>query len=221
MKALVVGGTKGFGQEVAKKLIERNFSLVTVGRSDADYNCDIGDLEKWKEVLIEIKKEHKVLDVVFFIVGYARAKSSKDLTDKDWNEHLGRNLIYVALGLEHLKNNFSGGAKIITTGSQWSYKVGNDELVAYTISKHALGALTLDFASRNQLVIANHYCVPTMATPQYYKLSESYAEIRKDFPSTEPSNSDTIAKKLVEHVLNFRKSGATIVIDEAGKVKEL
>ncbi|MFH1170893.1 MAG: SDR family oxidoreductase [Candidatus Vogelbacteria bacterium] len=223
MKVLVIGGTTGFGKEVSEKLKTKNFEVMTVGRSDnADFPCDVGDLEKWQKVLSQIVEKHPAFDLVIFAVGFARAKSSKDLTLEDWQEHINKNFLYVAIGLQVLKGNLDGvvGSKVVTIGSQWSYKIGNDELVPYTIAKHAVNALTKDFAMRDSLIKANHYCVPTMDTPQYSEVMESFDNVGKEFMVKELANPKAIAEILVDHCLEYSETGKTLVINGTG-VREI
>lgn len=218
MKALVIGGTKGFGKEISQILLNKGYDLITVGRSEspfygqAHFACDIGNATIWKKTLEKIVSTSPTIDVVIFVAGYARAKSAADLSIEDWNEHLNKNLIYVSLGLETLKNHLSPNAKIITIGSQWSIKVGKECLIPYTISKHALDTLTKDFAKRNPLVKANHYCVPTMKTPQYTHLQQSLIEQDLSYDVKEIADPAHVADALINHVMNFKKSGKTVLM---------
>lgn len=222
MKALVIGGTKGFGKEVVQELAKRDYELVTVGRSETDlpgqnFICDIGDLKEWEMILEKIKLRHPAFDLVIFIAGFARAKSFQNLSLEDWHEHLNKNLLYVALALQQLEK----VAKIVTIGSQWSYKVGSDELVPYTIAKHALNTLTKDFAVRNPAVMANHYCVPSMRTPQAEEVSASFEKMGRVYAPTDVANPIDIAGKLVQHMLDYQESGKTLAIDARGIITQI
>lgn len=222
MKALIIGGTKGFGKEVSQLLLDQKWDLITVGRTEGDFPntqnflCDVGNLEEWKNVLGTIEAENQTIDLVIFIAGFARAKNAKDLTVEDWEEHTRKNLIYVALGLESIKSSLvkSTNPKIVTIGSQWSYKIGAYELVPYTITKHAVDTLTKDFAARNTNIKANHYCVPTMDTPQYIKVQESFSSIGKDYPVKDVAIPKEVAKSIIDHVTRYEKSGSTLVVDK-------
>jgi NAD(P)-dependent dehydrogenase (short-subunit alcohol dehydrogenase family) len=228
MQAIVIGGTTGFGEELSKNLLNTGYKVLSIGRSKPtldgvdSYICDVGDLKKWKELLETIKAEYPSIDLVIFAVGYARAKSSRDLTIEDWQEHINKNFLYVTLGLENLKDCISAKAnsKVVTIGSQWSYKIGNDELVPYTTTKHALDALTKDFAARNPSIKANHYCVPTMNTKQYAEVAKSFDAIGKEFATQELADRGSIAKNLIDHVLTYNRTGKTLVVGVAD-VKEI
>jgi short-subunit dehydrogenase len=223
-KALVIGGTKKFGLEVSHNLTLRGFEVITVGRTgNPDFICDIGNLEQWQSTLNVIKSTHPIFDLIVFIVGYARGIFEKDLTGNDWIEHLNRNVVYVALGIEALKENVlkSIDAKIVTIGSQWSYKICSSELVPYLISKHALKVLTRDFASRNPSIKANHYCVPTMDTAGFKEVKKSFAHLRKDFSPKRVAAPKAIAESLVNHVLTNKQIGQTFAIDSDALVSQL
>ncbi len=222
MKALIVGGTQGFGKELANELRgERGgYEVVTIGRTNnPDYLCDVGDLEKWQQVLPEIKKVHQQLDLIIFAVGYARAKSFTSLNTIDWKEHLDKNLLYVAFGLKDLAETARG--KVVTLDSQWSYKIGNPELVPYTVAKHALTTLTLDFAARNPSIQTNNYCLPTMDTPQYHKVMRSFQDLGKKFKVEKLADHKLIAKKLIHHILDYPETGRVLKINPEGEVSEL
>jgi len=93
--------------------------------------------------------------------------------------------------------------------------------VPYTISKHALDALTKDFASRNPFIKTNHYCMPTMDTPQYSKVTDLFKDIKKEFNLSQIADPKIIAKALVSHCLEYKETAKTLVIDASGVVKEL
>lgn len=215
MKALVIGGSQGFGKEIVKNLEKRGYGVITVGRSKLKkknhYVCDVGNITKWEKTLNKIKEENKKIDFVACIVGFARAKPFEKLNSKDWNEHINKNLLYVAMTFNKIIPK-----RAITIGSQWSLKVGSAELVPYTVTKHALATLTTNIALINKGLIINHYCVPTMGTPQYLQVKNSFnklgkIEIIKRFNSGILSDYTEIAEKIIDKALNNPKSGCVDV----------
>lgn len=221
MKALIIGGTKGFGKELTQLLVNQKWDVITVGRSEPmntatnHFTCDIGNLTQWKETLRKITTQNKTLDLVVFVAGFARAKEAQDLTPDDWDEHLRKNVTYVALGLEALKPLLNNSAQptVVTIGSQWSYKIGAPELVPYTVAKHALDTLTKDFAVRNKNVQINHYCVPTMDTPQYRKVQKSFASIGRTFAVKNLVDPKQVAESILQNLKVHKESGETILIN--------
>jgi hypothetical protein len=59
-------------------------------------------------------------------------------------------IFHISVAFQELKEllHCAPNPRVLTIGSQWSYKTGCDELVPYTIAKHALRDLTKDFADR-------------------------------------------------------------------------
>ena len=234
MKALVVGGTKGFGKEISEELSGKGYDIITVSRSkvnhaySAHYSCDVGDLDSWVETMKKTKSEHPVLDLLVCVVGFAEPKPSKELTANDWNLTLSRNVTYVALALQELSDilALSEDPRVITIGSQWSYKIGCDEFVPYTVSKHALRTLTEDFASRNPEIKANHYCPATMDTPGYRVVRGAFEEMKGrptiyKFNPDHLANPGVIAKSLIGKALQESGSGNTFRINPTGSVERL
>src|SRR3989344_6849124 len=230
MKALVIGGTRGFGKEISDNLVKKGFDLVTVSRSKKGYknhihyHCDIGNLDLWKRSIEKILKKNKEIDLIFFVFGFADPNPFTKLSVKDWSDTFSRNVVYVAMLLQNIEDSPLGydGIKIVTIGSQWSYKVGNKYLVPYIVSKHALKILTDDFAKRNRSMIVNHICVPTMNTPAYHVIRRSFERIgTNNLVKGIVSDHQKIAKKLVQLVLDNNKSGVSFIITPKGKVNRL
>lgn len=230
MKALVIGGTRGFGKEISNNLINKGVNLISVSRAkkgcvgQLHYTCDISDLASWKRTINKIMKENKEINLIFFIFGFADPNPFTKLSVKDWSDTFSRNVVYVAMLLQNIEDSPLGydGIKIVTIGSQWSYKVGNKYLVPYIVSKHALKILTDDFAKRNRSMIVNHICVPTMNTPGYHVIRRSFERIgTNNLVKGIVSDHQKIAKKLVQLVLDNNKSGVSFIITPKGKVNRL
>lgn len=225
MTALVIGGTQGFGKEISQILLNLGYELITVGRSkspfpqQAHYICDIGNLKKWKKTIDNIVSRTPSIDLVIFVPGYARAKKPSDISIEDWYEHINKNLLYVSLGLEVFKKHLSSNAKIATIGSQWSAKVGMEYLIPYTVSKHALNALTKDFAQRNTSIKTNHYCVPTMKTPQYLEVNRSFTEQKISYSIKKIADPANVALSFINHLIQTKETGKTFIINQNYSVK--
>jgi NAD(P)-dependent dehydrogenase (short-subunit alcohol dehydrogenase family) len=234
MKALIIGGTKGFGREVATQFLDRGYDLITIGRSASGYKayphyvCDVGNIKDLRDILRKIASQNKSLDALVCVAGFTRAKPSAELTSADWEENLTKNLIYVGVAFQELKELLycSPNPRVLTIGSQWSYKTGCDELVPYTIAKHALRDLTKDFADREPKIKANHYCVPTMDTPQYWEVRKSFQKISKEktianFTPKGLAQPKIVAKSLVDKFMKTKATGCAFVITSHGKIRKL
>lgn len=234
MNALIIGGTGGFGKEVSCRLHSAGYDIATVSRSPSrfgrhpHYQCEVGDLPAWHATLQRIKGEYADLDFLACVVGYARAKPSRELSPDDWNHTLAGNLTYVALALEELTNALlaSKDPRALTIGSQWSYKTGNDVLVPYTVAKHALRTLTEDFAQRNPTLNINHYCVPTMNTPGYWEVRKSFQDVAEEstilcFTPDGLADPRVVAKTVIDKALRTDVSGSTFIIKPDGIIERL
>ena len=217
MKAIVVGGTKGFGIEVVKELIARGYEVVRTGRSDGDFNVDVGDEEKWMAALGEIKRAHEKFNLAIFISGFARASDPNKRTEKDWEEHRKKNVDYVESALNELR--FTPKATIITIGSQWSYKKGAKEIEPYIQSKHQLRELTARFAMDHPDYSVAHVAVPPMKTPQRELVWEAFGEKPEQQGQTvvEVADPAVIAKSLVEELVENERHGDLIQIGSQGE----
>lgn len=232
MKALIIGGTKGFGKELSNNLIGKGYEVYTTGRTKPDFNvtknfkCDVGKLNNWLKVVNKIKKLGVSFDLVVFVAGYARAKQVQDFNNKDWEEHFTKNVTYVSLGLEKLKEVFNKGCNVVTIGSKWSFNTGFPALTPYIVSKHALRVLTENFSKSESDYYVNHYCVPTMNTPQKAEVEESFKSIGLDFNVQKTfvgdANPSAVAKMLVEDILDNKNTGKTLYINsEKGIIEEI
>lgn len=231
MKALVIGGTKGFGKEISENLVGKGFDLITVSRAkkgykgNVHYKCNLSNLISWKKVINKILKQNKDINLIFFVYGFVKPKKFTALNANDWLKSYSTNVVYVSLLLQELENNKHKykNIKIATIGSQWSYKTGHDYLVPYIVSKHGLKSLTEDFARRNGNITINHICVPTMDTPGYYSVRKSFEKIGKRKLIDQLSrgivaNHKQIAKSVLKLVLRNNKSGVTFMITSEGKI---
>jgi len=218
MKALIIGGTKGFGKEISKMFIRKGYAVIIIGRTKANkYNCDIQNSKEFKITLQKIKNEHqKGIDIIVFVVGFAEPKEYSQITEEDWFKSLKNNLVYVAQAIKELEVLLlkTKQPKVITIGSQWSYKLGNRYLIPYIVSKHALRTLTLELAKDQKKIKYNHYCVPTMKTPGYSKVRKGFLKVDpKRFNLLPKANPKEIAKLLVEHIIINTAKGQTFVIN--------
>lgn len=132
------------------------------------------------------------------VVGYARAKPSAELTTADWVAHASANLWYVETALRKIPYR-----RVVTTGSQWSYKIGNDLMIPYIQAKHALRELTRD---RGGI----HYCVPTMETPQLRMVWGG------EVPATRIAAAAVVARSMAMHCVALHPAG-TYVINHDGE----
>lgn len=219
-RALVIGGTEGFGLACSKRLAEEGYRVMTVSRSRrpktpwTHFTCDVGRESALRAVLDEVSDRSGSLQLLLCNVGYADPKPASELCLRDWDRAFRLNTSYVALTLEKLSPALGKAhqARVITIGSRWSLRTGCDYLVPYIMAKHALRALTLHYAQIRPEFSINHYCVPTMDTPNGRVVS---ALLRRLDPAAlrEAMDPEAVADRLVTHALDTRETGQTFLVN--------
>ena len=212
--AIVVGGTVGFGLGITQELTRRGFAAVTVGRTAAPapnvsshYPCDVGDAQAWEAAVQKIRDTTAPVDILIYTVGYARIFPFGRTPAGEWDRHFRLNLTYVAQSFPSLEPILSPDARIATIGSQWSHRHGWPDLIPYITAKHALAALTEEYAGLFPARRFKHYCVPTMATNGYDAVRASFAAnggtLHKSSDPHQPADAMLIGRCLVNHLLTF------------------
>jgi len=219
MKALVVGGTKGFGKFVSEALIKRGYEVITVGRTGGDFEVDVGEKNVWDSTLDSIRQTQGCFDVVIFVVGHARASDPMLRTKEDYTEHEQKNVGYIEAALEKIE--FSKKARIVTLGSQWSYKEGVKELAPYIEAKHNLRELTKKFAVEHPDFSVAHMAAPPMNTPQRELVWKNFGAKPEQKTIIEVADPVVIAESLVNEMIEREYHGETLQIDSAGKIHEI
>lgn len=211
--ALVIGGTQGFGLAIAQSLSETH-QVITVGRSGASssfaidhYACDIGNLPAWRHTLERIRGKGYRFSLIANVAGYARAMRPLEVTDAEWSRHFYLNTAYVAEGWAYLQPLLKPDSRILTIGSQWSYRNGCPYLLPYMTAKRGLLGLTEEFSLDPNVCISRCYCVPTMETPGYRDVRESFAKIGQEkiidsfTTNALPAAPGPIARGIIQHLL--------------------
>ncbi len=210
MYAIVVGGSSGFGKNISDALRVAGYRVTTIGRKNADVIADVGDEGKWKEIVKSISEHEHPISAAVFVVGHARAQTGEIHDEASWKEHEQKNIGYVRQALEHFV--FDQHARVVTIGSQWSWKRGNEELGPYIESKHALRELTEQFASLHPECSVSHVCPPSMRTAPLEKLlKEGYRP-----PNGEIADPAVVAKAMVDQMLTKEFHGETLQFNKEG-----
>ena len=122
-----------------------------------------------------------------------------------------------------LKN--SENPLFITIGSQWSNKTGCTELLPYIASKHALNLFTRQKAIMNPLLKISNYCVPTMETPAYRRVKESFSKVYhsndQNAFSKELADASVVAKHLVAHLHDGQHTSGIYSISATGHIRKI
>ena len=221
--ALIVGGTRDFGLAVAQSAFRSGYSVFTVGRSEkpdcatSNFTCDVMNERDWEETVNEVKERlaGRGIDLIIYVVGYARVYPSKEIPVIEWQRHLWMNFSYVAASFLKLQSLLKANARIATLGSQWSTQKGWLDLAPYISAKHTLATFTEELALGHPSLIFRHYCVPTMDTRGYAEVLNSiksnHASISQKILPTRLSDPKLIGKALVENILTVKCSPEVLV----------
>lgn len=152
----------------------------------------------------------------------------EEQTDEVMKRHMDRNTTYVQIALETLKENLtkSEDPRVITFGSQWSYRSGNDcpEMIPYAMAKNALMKYTQKFALANPKIRANHYCVPSSETFSFRRIQQTLKQIdnkKMVVSHGNLANPEIVADNLIDHALKFNDSGKTLLVKPSGLIELL
>lgn len=231
MKSIVIGGTSGLGKYISEELIPRGSEVITLSRSSKGlansihFQCDVSDNSELCKILEYIKEINPVIDSLWCIAGYAYPMKIEEQTLEVYQHHFNRNITYVTTAIRILEESLMKSTTpfVVTFGSQWSYRSVSEcpELTPYANAKRALRSYTHTFALRNERIRANHYCIPTCDTPAYRVIEGIFRNIqgmdvvRSHLVLAQPP---IIVNKLVEHALNFKNSGKTLICEPTGLI---
>ncbi len=104
--ALITGGTKGIGLEVARSLIKEGMRVAITGRSQSSvdqaladlnsgavgYVCDVRDPQAQQEVVKNLQEKYNAIDVLIANAGVGHFAPIQELTPDQWSEVIDVNL---------------------------------------------------------------------------------------------------------------------------------
>ena len=181
--AVVIGGSSGIGQTIARGLAEagadvvpsaRRLELVqatareieSLGRKSLRVACDVTDRESLENLLQAAEGNFGKVDILVNSAGFNQRAPTLDFPEADWNRLLDTNLtgtlracqIFGRRMIEH------GYGRIINIASMGSF-LGLYEVAAYSASKAGVASLTKSLA----IEWAQHgVCVNAIA-PGYFR----------------------------------------------------
>ncbi|WP_156177923.1 SDR family oxidoreductase [Bacillus sp. SA1-12] len=161
--AVVTGGTRGIGQDIAIGLAEVGADIVLLQRSDDTstqekikelgvrceiIQCDLMNLDEVKQAIPKAIEAMGSVDILVNNAGIQRRSPAVDFSEQDWDDVLNVNLKAVWILCQqagrHMVENKSG--KIINIASLVSYQ-GGLYVPAYASAKGAVGQLTKALAN--------------------------------------------------------------------------
>lgn len=166
VRALVTGGSRGIGYEIAKGLIAQNIETTIVGQQQERVSqaaselgaigvcCDVRDFRQ----LLDIKSALQPFDIIVLSHGVMSEKLSKTIkaTKEDWDRTLDINLTgvfnVVNIFAEHMVNIRSGRVIVLSACLGRMSGPGNaGGLAPYRISKAGVNAFVRNFAHETGL----------------------------------------------------------------------
>ena len=194
--ALVTGGSRGIGKEIARQLATRGADVVLTSRSEADvravaeeltalgvkargYACDVSSFEEVNGTGKAIIEEFGKLDFLVNNAGIVRDKLILRMSPEDWNEVLSVNLTgaynTVKVFAPHFLKQRQG--KIVNISSVIGL-IGNAGQASYAASKAGIVGLTRslakEFASRG--ITANVVAPGYISTAMTEEITEELQE---------------------------------------------
>ena len=162
--AIITGGTRGIGLEIAKLFYENNAKVIIFGSKEESVNKTIEELKKEnifmkgyypnlskydeiEKVIKEILKEYGHIDILVNNAGISANKKIEDTTTEDFESimNLNVNAIFnMTKAIVPYMKEFKGGV-ILNTSSMVSI-YGQPSGVGYPASKFAVNGLTKSLA---------------------------------------------------------------------------
>jgi len=225
---VVIGGSKGIGRELIKKLIKDQKNMVLLVSSqniDIDssniihFKTNLLNEEDIQNTLVSIKKISPKIDSLFFSQKYRLIdKSAYKLT-----EDLMVNVATTKIFIEYFKDKFykNGLKSIVIIGSIASKFVATEQPVDYHISKSALVGLVNYYAvalGENKIRV-NMISPSTVIKDENKLFYKTNKELYNLYRSISPSKSVLKSSNVVDlaKYLLFKKSkfitGQNIIID--------
>ena len=166
VRALVTGGSRGLGFEVARGLVAAKIDTTILGQSEANVaravtelgvtgiTCDVRDFEK----LRKLRELHEPFDIIVLSHGVMSEKMSKTMkaTKEDWDRTIDINLTgvfnVVNIFAEQLVEKRSGRVIVFSACLGRMSGPGNaGGLAPYRISKAGVNAFVRNFAHETGL----------------------------------------------------------------------
>jgi len=165
--ALVIGGSGDIGQAIVKKLIEKNFKVIStylnnnkMKSKEINYiKCDVLDDKSIKNLVSIINKQFNEIDVIIFSV--SPKIQNKKIFDIKWDEieiHFRTQVMSIFKLIKSLKSQFykKYKTKIIVLSTEYCIGKPPKGLTHYILSKYAaLGlskSLAVELAEYNSTV---------------------------------------------------------------------
>lgn len=204
-RALITGGSRGIGFEIAKLMKARNYEVVTPDRSELDLSS-AESIEKYFSV-------DRKFDILVNNAGINHVSHLSDMADEQWSKILAVNLSapmkLIKKVAPHMKSSRWG--RVVNVSSLFS-NITRGGRAAYSASKSGLNGLTRTAAVElgQHGILVNALCpgyVETDLTRQNNS-AEEIVQIVKSIPLGRMANATEIAE-VVEFLCSEKNSYIT------------
>jgi len=183
-KVLIIGASSGYGQALVEEYIEQSWIVFGVARSSyvsdnihTQYEVsDFCNLPLYRNDIKNILQKENDIDLVIFVAGNVILKDKSEHVEQDILDMYANNLGYIRVTIELLEL-LGMNPDVISFGSQWSYKVGEEYLYWYSIMKHALKYF---MKQQEKLRTCYHFYIPTTSTPKAQKIVEEISKSKEN-----------------------------------------
>jgi NAD(P)-dependent dehydrogenase (short-subunit alcohol dehydrogenase family) len=168
VKALVTGAEGGIGSAICARLEREGFD---VERLDLVTGFDVTDPAAWEDV--------GPVDLAFLNAGVTTGTSEiRELTDEQYAQILGVNVVGVVLGVRRLARVMSDGAIVATASLAGLTATPSDPI--YALTKHAVVGFVRSVASQLAPVRINAVCPGFADTPMIAAQRDAF--VAAEFP---------------------------------------
>ncbi|GEK34811.1 SDR family NAD(P)-dependent oxidoreductase [Kurthia sibirica] len=161
--AVVTGGSRGLGREIAIALAEAGANIAIISRTVCpdvieiirklgvraiSISADLGEFEQYPQILKIVEQQLGEVDILVNNAGIQKRYPAVEFPQEDWNSvmDVNANSIFLLCQLFSKSMISRGEGKIINIASLLSYQ-GGLNIAAYAASKHAVTGLTKALAN--------------------------------------------------------------------------
>jgi NAD(P)-dependent dehydrogenase (short-subunit alcohol dehydrogenase family) len=164
--ALIIGGSSGMGKETAKRLVQKGYEVILVGRNVEKLNktktelesisnnkvniiqTDLYQPQEVQKLINTLHQETKHINMLVNAAGTFYPKSFLEHNDEDYEKYmkLNKSLFFITQAVAYNMKKFGGGS-IVNIGSMWAKQaIKATPSSAYSMAKAGLHALTQHLA---------------------------------------------------------------------------
>ena len=162
--ALVIGGTRGIGGAVSRRLAAEGAALGIIYRSRAEeaealadeigkggaavllVRADVSDAEALTGAIDEVLRHFRKIDILVSVAGYAETGALEDYAEGAFDRVFAVNVRAPFLAAQKVAATMAAGGRIITIGSIVADRAPGAGVTLYAASKAALQGMTRGLA---------------------------------------------------------------------------